>query len=448
MAAQEDPTAQKQPAATQGEIAPAPTGWRRLAWLGPGFLWMVSAAGSGELLFTPRIGSLYGYALVWALLLAVALKWFINREIGRYAVCTGRNLLAGFARLPGPPGWAIWLIVVPQILVAVSTLAGLAGAAATALVLGLPGAVRWWAVAGIAAATALVVWGRYRAVEAVATVMAIVLGIAAVVAAVAAGPSLAPLAAGVVPHVPEAADFAEILPWLGFMLSGAAGMIWYSYWLPAKGYGAAGRRPPTSGDADRLRGWIRQMTLDTSVAVGGTLIITLAFLILGAELLRPRGLVPEEERVAEVLGRLLGELWGPVGFWFMVVAVFIGFWDTVLSDQDGFSRMFASAARLLRRRPGPTDEIADRRLRRWIVLIGLAVTPTVLYLLVGQPVTLLKVAGAIEAAHIPVVASLTLYLNRRDLPQPLRPSRVAVTGTAIAALFFTAFTAFYLATAW
>src|SRR5687767_1235781 len=56
-------------------IPPPPVGRERLAWLGPGFLWMVSAAGSGELLFTPRVGALYGYTLLWALLAAVALKW-------------------------------------------------------------------------------------------------------------------------------------------------------------------------------------------------------------------------------------------------------------------------------------------------------------------------------------------------------------------------------------
>jgi hypothetical protein len=66
---------------------------RRLVWIGPGFLWMVSAAGSGELLFTPRVGALYGYSLLWALLAAVALKWVINRELGRLAVCTGAPLL-------------------------------------------------------------------------------------------------------------------------------------------------------------------------------------------------------------------------------------------------------------------------------------------------------------------------------------------------------------------
>jgi hypothetical protein len=44
---------------------------------------MVSAAGSGELLFTPRVGSLYGYTLVWALLAAVALKPGSTDEVMR-----------------------------------------------------------------------------------------------------------------------------------------------------------------------------------------------------------------------------------------------------------------------------------------------------------------------------------------------------------------------------
>jgi len=58
--------------ATARRIPEPPRGMRRLVWIGPGFLWMVSAAGSGELLFTPRVGALYGYSLLWALLAAVA----------------------------------------------------------------------------------------------------------------------------------------------------------------------------------------------------------------------------------------------------------------------------------------------------------------------------------------------------------------------------------------
>lgn len=96
----------------------------RLKWLGPSFVWMLSAAGSGELLFTPRIAALYGYSLLWALLAAVILKWFINGEVGRFTVCTGATILQGFKQLPGPKNWTIWLILLPQAVVAISTVAG------------------------------------------------------------------------------------------------------------------------------------------------------------------------------------------------------------------------------------------------------------------------------------------------------------------------------------
>jgi hypothetical protein len=46
------------------------------------------------------------------------LKAFINHEIGRFAVCTGAGILYGFKHLPGPRNWALWIILLPQLLVA------------------------------------------------------------------------------------------------------------------------------------------------------------------------------------------------------------------------------------------------------------------------------------------------------------------------------------------
>ena len=436
-------------------IPEPPAGWTRLVWLGPGFLWMVSAAGSGELLFTPRIGALYGYALVWAMLLAVTLKWFINREIGRYTVCTGRTLLDGFLTLPGPKAWALYVILLPQLVVAVATIAGLGGGAATALTLALPGAIEIWTIGGILASATLVVWGRYKGVERVATAIAIVLAVASVAAAVSVTPDVAALGEGAVPQRRVGIDIGEVLPWLGFMLSGAAGMIWYSYWIAAKKYGAAHLREPSdfeprrASDEDRrrLRGWTGQMTLDNSVAVVGTLIITTAFLILGAELLRPEGLVPEEDRVADVLGELLGGVWGRAGYWFMVAGVFVGFWDTVLSDQDGFGRMFANGIhRGLRAAGAPESWQNEERLRRLFVIGVLTIAPVALYLWIGEPVGLLKIAGVIEAIHIPIVAGLVLYLNDRSLPADLRAAWWTAAAVVAAALFFAGFAALYLYT--
>lgn len=110
--------------------------------------------------------------------------------------------------------------------------------------------------------------------------------------------------------------------------------------------------------------------------------------------------------------------------------------------------MFANGTRILLRR----FRWSPRREGRWLsyetlhracVIVLVTVIPIGLFLAVGEPVALLKVAGAIEAAHIPVVTGLILYLNHRWLPEDLRPSAPATIVTAGAGLFFAGFALFY-----
>jgi hypothetical protein len=61
-------------------------------------------------------------------------------------------------------------------------------------------------------------------------------------------------------------------------------------------------------------------------------------------------------------------------------------------------------------------------------------------------VRLLQTAGAIEAAHIPVIATLTLVVNHREPPRDLRASTPVVACTAAAALFFATFAFAYVFT--
>lgn len=433
------------------KIPEAPKGWQRLLWLGPSFLWMLSAAGSGEVLFTPRIAALYGYSLLWALLAAVLLKWFINREVGRYTVCTGKTFIDGCHHLPGPANWALWLILIPQLVVAVATIAGMSGAAADALQLVTSGSKAVITIAIIVITGAIVIIGKYKLVEWLASLCGILLSVAVTAAAISIFPDGKEMIKGLLPTLPESVRYEEVLPWLGFMLAGAAGLMWFSNWVQTRGYGAANQDEEfrvhniNKEDTLRLKAWLKQMSISNTLAVIGALLIAMAFLILGAELLQPQGLIPEEDQMSEVLGKLLGNIWGAIGFWFMIAAVFISFWTTALTNQDGWGRMFASGTRLLLRQAGNRGKWTDEeRLRKAFVLILLIVLPTGLYLLVGKPVSLLMVAGGIEAAHIPVVAGLVLYLNRRRLPSALAPSTFSFWATAVAGIFFVLFAAFYI----
>lgn len=437
----------------QTEIPAPPKGKERLKWLGPAFLWMLSAAGSGELLFTPRIAAQYGYMLIWAMVLAVSLKWFINREIGRYTVCTGASFFVGLNSLSEKSHWLLWVILVPQAVVAVSLVAGLAGAAATAMVLLFKIPLAIPAIVLVALTAAIILLGQYKLVEKATTIAAIIVSLAILAAAIATGPDSGELIKGFVPNLPNNINFGEVLPWLGFMLAGAAGLMWFSYWTEARGYGAAALPRPDPIDTNTindesknsLKGWIKHMTIANTLAVIGALVIAFAFLILGTELLKPKQLVPEENKVAETLGRLLEGVWGRFGFWFMIAAVFITFVSTMLSSQDGFSRMFSDGTAILARKANAAKRWTDLKfLQRVFVIVLLCIFPVITYLLAGEPVGLLKVAGVIEACHIPVVALLVLYLNRKTLGPGLRPGLATSILTAFAGLFFAVFAIVYI----
>jgi hypothetical protein len=151
-----------------------------------------------------------------------------------------------------------------------------------------------------------------------------------------------------------------------------------------------------------------------------------------------------EQRGAQVLGQLLGQIWGPWGYWFMIAAVGIAFFSTTLSNQDGWARLLSQGSRILLRGAGVTGGWTSEETLRAIFIVGLAIMPVAVFLLFGNPVVLLQLVGAIEAAHLPVLAGLTLYVNRRTLPADLRPSPFVFGATIGSGLFFAGFALAYL----
>ena len=218
-------------------VTEPPRGRDRIRWWGPGLLWAMSSVGSGSILFTPRIGSEYGYELLWLLLGVAFLMWVMIREAGRFAVLTGRTLLDGFRTLPGPRNWALWVVFLPQLLAAVVGVGGLSALVGSALAGVLPGSLLPWSLATLAASTVLVVTGGYSTVSRVALVLALGLVGVAVAAATEVMPSPGTIGSGLVPGVPSDVDVPFVLPWIGTILAGSMGILWYSYWAATRGYG-------------------------------------------------------------------------------------------------------------------------------------------------------------------------------------------------------------------
>ena len=106
--------------------------------LGPGLLMAGAAIGGSHLVQSTRAGASYGFALVWAVVLANLFKYPFFEYGPRYTAATGENLLRGYQRLGT---WAITIFFIFTISTMFIILAALAtvtaGLSAQMLGLGL-----------------------------------------------------------------------------------------------------------------------------------------------------------------------------------------------------------------------------------------------------------------------------------------------------------------------
>src|SRR5437667_2031996 len=77
-------------------------------WLtvfGPGAVIASLTLGAGELIFSSRAGSLFGYRVLWFFLLVLVLKWVLVFATARHMVLSGAHPFQRWMDLPGPRGW-------------------------------------------------------------------------------------------------------------------------------------------------------------------------------------------------------------------------------------------------------------------------------------------------------------------------------------------------------
>ncbi len=458
-----------------------PKGKDRLKWYGPGLMWMISSVGSGSVLFTPRVGARYGFEFLWVALVIIFLMWIMIREVGRYSVVTGKTIFDGFKGVSGKSQWPVWLIFLPQVLAAVVTISGMAALTGSALMIAFAGNQQVYGTGVIILAIILVISGRYQVVENIASVMAGLLVAIVIITCIRVFSSDGEFVQGLVPGVPEDLDMQFVMPWLGFILAGAAGVMWFSYWVVAREYGGPqleekdieqkkSEEELNKDITQRLKRWLKVMSNTAAIGVVGGGLVIVCFLILGTELLKPEDIVPEGIDVAKDLSRLLSGVWGRAGFWMLIISITIALAGTILSNQDGWGRMFADATLILLepkfkkegllQQGGGNSGTAKAGNKNWwqkiiterarqkdayAIVFG-AVIPLIVFYLVRNPVDILSIAGTVAAVHTPVVVFLTLYLNMKRLPEPLRPGIFSIVCMVFSGLFFSAFAVYHFAT--
>ena len=99
---------------TQQAILEPPSGFfKKIEFMGPGFILSASIVGSGELIATTTLGAKAGFIALWIILLSCVIKVAIQLEFGKNAICYGKTVMKTFNDLPGlrikGTNWTIWM---------------------------------------------------------------------------------------------------------------------------------------------------------------------------------------------------------------------------------------------------------------------------------------------------------------------------------------------------
>jgi len=372
----------------------------RLRELGPGIVIAATGLGAGDLIAASVAGAKYGIAILWAAAVGAVLKFTLNEGLARWQLATGTTLLEGWVRRL-PRFWSVyffvylllWSFIVAGALMSATGLAVHALAPAISVEAG-------GAVQSLLAAL-LVLFGRYRLLEAMMKFFIALMFAVVLYCAVALQPDWGSvLGAIVVPRLPEGSVFF-LLGVIGGV-GGSVTLLSYGYWIRERGWSGSAR--------------LRQVRVDLLLAYGLTGLFGIAIMIISAGV--SPGVLHGSEMVLAVATRM-GVTVGDAGKWCFL----IGFWGAVFSSMlgvwQGVPYLFADFVHEWRNTEG--EKIIDTRSAAYRAYLAFLAIPPMILLWAGKPVWVVLIYSVAGAAFMPLLAGLLLYMNGvRDWLGPLR----------------------------
>lgn len=373
----------------------------RLQSLGPGLIMAAAAVGASHLVASTQAGALFGWQLLWLILLVNVLKYPFFRFGVQYTMNHGTSLMEGYQRKGR--AWLIAFTVLNLIAAVVNTAAVLL-LTANLLAFFMPGnlSVTLLCVLLLALCLGILLGGHYRLLDSVSKVIMLTLSVATVAAVIIAwsnGSQAAP-------------DFDGPSPWQLSMLGFLVAMIG---WMPV----------PIELSAINSM-WLRskqrllditpdQALFDFNLGYWTAVILALVFLALGA--LIQYGTEQEIAMAGAAFTQQLVAMYSAtIGDWSELLVAFIAFmcmFGTTLAVMDGYARTLEESFHLLGREPELPRQRRQRRLGIWIT--GQALAGMMIILFFQSALSpMLTFAMTLAFVTTPFFAWLNFSLVRED----------------------------------
>lgn len=416
--------------------------WEISKFLGPSFAIVAVTIGSGELIATTAAGARLGIVALWFLVLSLIIKVGVQYEFSKYGLVEGKTPHEIFDEVPGKifgHSWAYWWVVANWIFTENILYMGIFFGVGTllhyVLFQAVPISICLLIVLVITIYPAL---RGYDFVEDFSTIVVSGLVIITVIAA------------GLTFFTPFSLTTDEILYGLSFQLPsngigvllaaiGLTGItsveiIGYALYVQRTGYGELAGSRSEEGWVSRMSGWLRVMRIDVLVALLLTIIITVAFYIIGSSVLIEMGNYPSGPKLAVYLANAYEELFGGVGYWILLIGGFFALYSTIF----GKTQLIATAWPDWISQTSWGEDISNDRIST-VVAIGMPIIWYIGGFIQGEITSLVLIGGALSTlTFIPVIitSGWTLYnsRNERDEFRSTGLLRIATTISIVGSL--------------
>lgn len=360
---------------------------------------MASAAiGASHLVASTQAGALFGWQLVGLILLANLLKYPFFRFGPQFTAESGLSLVEGYAR-KGRGYLVVFFILC--IYSSVVSAAGVALLCTVILAYLLPAS---WGLGVPLLATllmgvtwALLVGGRYKALDRVTKAILVVLSLSTVVAVVMAASQGAAREPGFVDPSPwNLATLAFLVALIGWMPAPIEVSALNSLWIRAKAQDRTVRP--------------QDVIFDFNLGFAVSTVLAVFFVALGVFVQYGSG---EEMEMAggAYIPQLMSMYGAAIGSWavpLMALIAFAAMFGTVITVVDGYARASAESLRLLRGRP----DFSRREKNVWITGIAVVALAIVVWMS-AELADMLRYAMISAFVTAPVFAWLNFSLVRR-----------------------------------
>jgi len=381
------------------------TFWQYVCGIGPGLMIALTWLGAGDLVDSALAGGNYGYSLMWALALALFVRFVFVSIIAKYQLCNqhGESVMAGLYRLHRSVPVLIGIIALFFGHFYGSFLVTGVGEASHRLFGVGPD---WaWSCFWVAAAAFFVFRGVFNRIEKVFYVFLGLLSVSLIGVALKSGPDPVGIIKGIflfdLPEQRGSFSVSLIVISLIGAVGGSIANLLYPYFIQQKGW-----------KGPRFR---RLQLYDLAFGTLVLVVLDLAVWTVGAEVLHPQNLTIESfPDLANLLTIVMGDLGGAIFY----LGVFAALYSSVIGNAAGYGLLCTDIARILRTGEGTSAGRQDvsrsgvyRGVAMWCLFSPL------IWTLPGMPdfITLTVIANAAGVVVLPLLSGGLWLITARSI---------------------------------